>query len=62
MAFLGFEKARKDSDAGRDRQPMRAAGSCARPTAKRPFSGSRVIELDGLVYDPIFADDFDPPH
>jgi hypothetical protein len=25
------------------------------------FSGSRVVELDGLVYDPIFADDFDPP-
>jgi hypothetical protein len=24
-----------------------------------PFSGSRVVELDGLVYDPIFADDFD---
>jgi hypothetical protein len=23
------------------------------------FSGSRVVELDGLVYDPIFADDFD---
>jgi hypothetical protein len=26
------------------------------------FSGSRVVELDGLVYDPIFAHDFDPPH
>jgi hypothetical protein len=25
-----------------------------------PFSGSRVVELDGLVYDAIFADDFDP--
>lgn len=24
------------------------------------FSGPRVVELDGLVYDPIFADDFDP--
>jgi hypothetical protein len=26
------------------------------------FSGSRVVELDGLVYDPIFAHDFEPPH
>jgi hypothetical protein len=24
------------------------------------FSGPRVVELDGLVYDPIFTDDFDP--